>query len=116
MSHLHNNVTGGGSGIGRGTCQVLAREGAKVVVADVNMVGVEETVKSLSGKGILSVLTEFFPSLYLEGALGDMLLINDNINQEDDVKILFLVKYCYHMLLVKEVKSPVKWSSPEMLV
>lgn len=44
------SVAGGGSGIGRGACQVLAREGAKVVVADINMAGAEETVKSLSGK------------------------------------------------------------------
>src|SRR5215510_1986642 len=38
-------VTGGSSGIGRTTALVLAREGAKVVVADVNRTGGEETVR-----------------------------------------------------------------------
>jgi NAD(P)-dependent dehydrogenase (short-subunit alcohol dehydrogenase family) len=32
-------VTGGSSGIGRTTALILAREGAKVVVADVNRAG-----------------------------------------------------------------------------
>ncbi|MFV3077390.1 SDR family NAD(P)-dependent oxidoreductase [Niveispirillum fermenti] len=37
-------VTGAASGIGRATCEILAREGANVVAADINQAGAEETV------------------------------------------------------------------------
>jgi NAD(P)-dependent dehydrogenase (short-subunit alcohol dehydrogenase family) len=40
-------VTGGSSGIGRATALAFAREGAQVVVADVDVVGGEETVHML---------------------------------------------------------------------
>jgi 3(or 17)beta-hydroxysteroid dehydrogenase len=40
-------VTGGGSGIGRATAVALAREGARVVVTDVNAAGGEETVRTI---------------------------------------------------------------------
>nr|CAH7746734.1 unnamed protein product [Callosobruchus chinensis] len=38
-------VTGGGSGIGRATCKILAREGASVIVADKNLQNVQDTLK-----------------------------------------------------------------------
>jgi NAD(P)-dependent dehydrogenase (short-subunit alcohol dehydrogenase family) len=48
-------VTGAGSGIGRATSLVLAREGATVAVADINAEGGEETlsaIKDMGGDGI----------------------------------------------------------------
>jgi NAD(P)-dependent dehydrogenase (short-subunit alcohol dehydrogenase family) len=49
-------VTGGGSGIGRAASLAYAKEGARVVVADVNVEGGEETVlmiKEAGGEAIL---------------------------------------------------------------
>ena len=48
-------VTGAASGIGRATSLVMAREGARVVVSDINAEGGEETlsaIKDLGGQGI----------------------------------------------------------------
>ena len=42
-------VTGGGSGIGRVTCQRFFQEGARVVVADRNRAGAEETCQLMEG-------------------------------------------------------------------
>jgi NAD(P)-dependent dehydrogenase (short-subunit alcohol dehydrogenase family) len=44
-------VTGGASGIGRAACQIFAREGAKVVVSDVNDAGGAETVELIEQAG-----------------------------------------------------------------
>ncbi len=44
-------ITGAGSGIGRGTAQLFASEGAKVVVADMNQKGGEETVNEIRRNG-----------------------------------------------------------------
>jgi NAD(P)-dependent dehydrogenase (short-subunit alcohol dehydrogenase family) len=44
-------VTGGGSGIGRALALALAREGARVVVADVDQAAAEETVRRAGAAG-----------------------------------------------------------------
>jgi NAD(P)-dependent dehydrogenase (short-subunit alcohol dehydrogenase family) len=44
-------ITGGGSGIGRASALTFAREGAKVVVADLAIEGGEETVRLIQQRG-----------------------------------------------------------------
>ena len=44
-------VTGGGSGIGRASSIAFAREGARVVVSDINREGGEETVRLIEEFG-----------------------------------------------------------------
>ncbi len=44
-------VTGGGDGIGRGTCQALAEQGARVVVSDVNAESGSETAELIRQAG-----------------------------------------------------------------
>jgi NAD(P)-dependent dehydrogenase (short-subunit alcohol dehydrogenase family) len=43
-------VTGAGSGIGRATAQLLAAEGATVIVSDINQAGGQETAQLAGGK------------------------------------------------------------------
>ena len=49
-------VTGGGSGIGRAASMAYAHEGARVVVADVNVEGGEETVQQIKEAGGEAIL------------------------------------------------------------
>ncbi|KAF2513747.1 glucose 1-dehydrogenase [Flavobacterium zhairuonense] len=54
MALLENKVafvSGGGSGIGRAVAEAYAREGAKVVLSDINVENGEETVKMIKDSG-----------------------------------------------------------------
>jgi len=44
-------ITGGGSGIGRATAELFAREGAKVVVADFNSDAAQEVARAIQNSG-----------------------------------------------------------------
>jgi len=48
-------VTGGGDGIGRSTCELLAKEGAQVVVTDINVALAKETAKRIEDNGGMAV-------------------------------------------------------------
>lgn len=45
-------VTGGGSGIGRCTCNLFASEGARVIVADIDLEAARSTAQSLPGHSV----------------------------------------------------------------
>lgn len=64
-------VTGGGSGIGRATCQRLGQEGAQVVVADIDLAGAERTVELIAGLG------------------GQAVAIRADISREEDNRAMF---------------------------
>jgi len=61
-------VTGAGSGIGRATAILFAKEGAKVVVADVDDSGGKGAVQEIKGNG------------------GDAMFIRTDVSKVDDVK------------------------------
>lgn len=60
-------VTGAASGIGRATARLFAEHGAKVVVADVNEPGGQQTVESIRAKG------------------GEALFVRTDVGKMDDV-------------------------------
>ena len=51
-------VTGGGSGIGKAACLQLAREGGKVLVADINSDGGRATVQEITASGGAAVFAQ----------------------------------------------------------
>ena len=63
-------VTGAGSGIGRASSLTLAREGAKVVVSDVNAEGAEATLSAIKERG------------------GDGIFIHADVSKSADVEAL----------------------------
>lgn len=63
-------VTGAASGIGRATSLVMSREGATVVVADIDAAGAEETLSAIQANG------------------GDGMFVRADVSRSDDVAAL----------------------------
>src|SRR5262245_4218006 len=63
-------ITGASSGIGRGTAQLFAQQGAKVVVTDVNETGGKETVDSIVSKS------------------GDAIFVKTDVGRFEDVRAM----------------------------
>ena len=61
-------VTGGGTGIGRATAILLAREGARVAVADIDSASAEESAH-LAGNGAIAIRTDVTDPDSLERAI-----------------------------------------------
>lgn len=59
-------VTGGASGIGRATCLLSAREGAKVAIADINRTMAEETRSLIEAEGREAIVIEMDTSKALD--------------------------------------------------
>jgi NAD(P)-dependent dehydrogenase (short-subunit alcohol dehydrogenase family) len=68
-------VTGGSSGIGRAAAQLFSREGANVVIADINVEGGEETVRSIRDAGgeALFVRTDVSMSAEVEALINEII-------------------------------------------
>lgn len=78
-------ITGSASGIGRASAKEFAKEGAQVVVADVNLQGLQETVKQIEGaKGVaLGVETDVSAPESVQG------LVERTLNRFGKIDVLF---------------------------
>ncbi len=85
MDRLKNKVTlitGGSSGIGRAAAQLFAREGAKVVIADINVEGGEVTLQSIreAGGEAHFVRTDISKAADVEALIDKIMEIHDRLD------------------------------------
>ncbi|XP_022211759.1 estradiol 17-beta-dehydrogenase 8 [Drosophila obscura] len=67
-------VTGAGSGIGRATCRLLARDGAQVIAADRNLESARETAKELGAERAAALEVDVSSATSVRGAVAEALL------------------------------------------
>lgn len=77
-------VTGGGDGIGRGCCKILAAAGAKVVVADINEDKIQKTVEDIISAGGMAMGVKC--NVLVESDLGN--LVDRTVKAYGTVNIL----------------------------
>ena len=79
-------VTGGAAGIGRAICEVFAKEGAKVVIGDIDLDGGRETVRMIEDEGGSAVFVptdvsqEYQAQTLVERAVSEYGAINVLVN------------------------------------
>jgi NAD(P)-dependent dehydrogenase (short-subunit alcohol dehydrogenase family) len=75
-------ITGAGSGIGRASALEFAKEGARVVVADINLTGARETVKQIESGGgtALAVHTDVADPDSVQNLLQETLRVYCQVN------------------------------------
>jgi len=78
-------ISGAGSGIGRATAQLLAGEGARVIVNDINSTGGEETVRLIRAAGGEAAFAYADVGVYAQAEA----LIKAAIEKYGDLHILF---------------------------
>lgn len=118
-------ITGGGSGIGRAAAILFAKNGANVVVADVDVEGGEETVRLLDGKGIFEK-TNVAKSTEMEQLIQrtieqfgtiDILVNNAGISNSE-VKSIDMAEEEWDQVIdinLKGVFLGIKYAVPEMI-
>lgn len=118
-------VTGGGSGIGRATAILFAKNGANVVVADVDVDGGEETVRLLDGKGIFirtNVANSTEIKRLIQGTIQQFgtidILVNNAGISNSEVKSIEMAEEEWDRVIdinLKSVFLGIKYAVPEMI-
>src|SRR5216683_1849308 len=71
-------ITGGGTGIGRATAILFAREGARVAIAEINSAAGEETAH-LAGNGAIAIPTDVTDPANIKSGGGSVINMSSNV-------------------------------------